>query len=106
MPTYRPRRATKRWQQDAPEFVLDVFDAGEKCFDRYTILFGGSLLILELLEIRNVAYLALSANPSHPQGFSQWGECPASYRPAHHRIRWLDLPATIRQHVIARATAE
>lgn len=106
MVAYRPRRATQRWQQDAPEFVLDVFDAGDKQFDRYTVLFGGSLLEPELLKHRSVYYLGLSSNPTHPQGFSQWGECSASYRPAHQRIRWLDLPEPIRQHVIARATAE
>lgn len=102
--TYRPRRATKRWQEGAPEYVLDCFDNKGKTTDRYTVLFGGSLWYPELG--RNVMYLGMSDNPTHPQGFSQWGEISANWRPSHQRVRWLDLPEHIRNHVINRATKE
>jgi hypothetical protein len=112
--TYTPRRAGKRWQEGAPEYILDVFDNKGKTFDRYTVLFCGSLLGWMPLEQRTYAntyiqYLDMSDNPTHPQGFSQWGEMTAPqaaayrYRDGHQRIRWLDLPEHIRKHVIARA---
>ena len=102
---YRPKRANKRWQEGAPEYVLDCFDNKGKTADRYSVLFGGSLLEDVLLEHRKVFVLDMSGAPTHPQGVSMWGECPASWRPAHQRVRWLDLPENIRKHVIARATA-
>lgn len=100
---YTPRRATKRWLEGAPEYVLDVFDRGPSLFDRYDVYFGGSLLDDTLLRLREVHYLAMSDNPTHPQGYSLWGCVSASYRPSHHRIRWLDLPENIRLHVANRA---
>ena len=115
--SYRPRRAGKRWQESAPEYILDVFDNRGKTCDRYTVLFGGSLLYHDAPEgwpatLANtyVPYLGMSDAPTHPQGFSQWGELKAydaaalRYRDGHHRIRWLDLPEHIRSHVVARAT--
>ncbi len=103
MRTYRPRRAAKRWLEDAPEYVLDCFDNKGQTIDRYTVLFGGTLFDPGLLKQRIVHYLGMSEAPTHPQGFSMWGECPASWRPAHRRVRWLDLPEHIREHVISRA---
>jgi hypothetical protein len=104
MPAYRPRRASKRWQEQAPEYVLDCFDNKGKTADRYTVLFGGSLW--EESMGRKVPYLGMSDSPTSPQGVSMWGEVEASWRPSHQRVRWLDLPEHIRQHVIARATEE
>lgn len=101
--TYRPRRASQQWRQDAPEFVLDVFD-DPRFADRYTVLFGGSLLSDTLLKERKVFCLGMSDNPSHPQGVSMWGEVDASWRPSHRRVRWNDLPEHVRKHVVARAT--
>jgi hypothetical protein len=101
---YTPRRAGKRWQENAPEYVLDVFDNRGKTADRYAVLFGGSLLEDVLLKARKVYCLCMSEYPSHPQGVSMWGECETSYRPSRERIRWLDLPENIRRHVIARAS--
>lgn len=102
---YTPRRATSRWLEGAPEYILDVFDNGGATADRYTILFGGPLLDDTLLKTRAVHGLTLSSNPTAPLGgVSQWVEVAAAYRPAHHRIRWLDLPEHIRQHIARRAT--
>lgn len=99
---YRPRRAAKRWLLDAPEYVLDCFDNRGKTTDRYTVLFGGSLFVPHLLKVGRVFCLDMSEAPTHPQGYSQWGQCLASWRPAHQRVRWLDLPEHIRNHVISR----
>ena len=100
---YKPRRAGKRWLEEAPEYILDVFDNRGKTADRYTVLFGGSMLEDLLLKNRKVYYLGMSSYPTHPWfGVSMWGECEALWRPSHQRIRWLDLPEHIRKHVIRR----
>lgn len=115
MRTYTPRRANlKRWLEQAPEYILDVFDNKGKTADRYTVMFTGPDFLIRdgSDEYRNthLPYLGLSDAPSHPQGFSQWGELSAydassyRYRVGHQRIRWLDLPGHIRKHVVARAT--
>lgn len=99
--TYRPRRATKRWLEGAPEYILDCFKAGT-----YWVLFGGSLLDPHLLKDRKVHMLELNDLPNNPSfGISMWGEIEASYRPAHHRVRWLDLPENVREHIMRRAEA-
>lgn len=103
MASYKPRRASKRWLEKAPEYILDCFDNKGKTLDRYTILFGGSLLEPELLKHRRVFYLGMSGGPTCPHGVSMWGECDAAWRPARQRVHWLDLPENIRSHVVARA---
>jgi hypothetical protein len=91
---------------------LDVFDNGGETVDRYTVLLGGSLLIRPDTGTPYVPYLGMSDAPTHPQGFSQWGELRAHeaaayrYREGKRRIRWLDLPEHIREHVKARAEEE
>ena len=113
MRTYKPRRAGKRWLKDAPEYILDVFDDPRPC-DRYTVLFGGSLLNYTQDGAKTVwiDYLGMSGSPTHPQGFSQCGEltpCEAvayRYRNGRFRVKWLDLPEAIRKHVIARVVQQ
>jgi len=120
---YTPRRASKRWLDGAPAYVLDVLDNKGKTADRYTVLFtfplafaldrhGNGLPEGQRGEFRNtwIPCLGMSAYPTHPQGVSQWSELEAyqaaayRYRCKHNRIRWADLPEDIRAHVIARAT--
>lgn len=112
MSQYTPRKSGTRWRRDCPDYVLDVFD-DDRTVDRYTVIFTGQFLEPQTgrtLANTTLQYLAMSERPSHPGGFSQWGEftaydCTAyRYRNGHHRIRWLDLPENIRAHVIARAT--
>ena len=109
---YTPRRASKRWLQDAPEYVLDVFDDKRTC-DRYTVMFTNPLIETygkdRTFGNTYIQYLGMSGAPTHPQGISMWGELQAHeaaayrYRNHHRRIRWNDLPEEIRQHVQARA---
>lgn len=102
---YKPRRAGKRWLEEAPEYILDVFDNKGKTVDRYTVLFGGSMLEDSLVESRKVYCLGMSSYPTLPWfGFSMWGECDAAWRPSHQRIRWVDLSEHIRDYVIRIAT--
>jgi hypothetical protein len=108
MRPYKPRRAGKRWLQDAPSYILDVFD-DKRTIDRYTVFLGGDW-ILQLNDDTWLQYIGMSGAPEHPQGFSQFGELRAHeaanyrYRNGHYRIKWNDLPEHIRKHVIARAT--
>ena len=111
MTAYRPRRSGARWMQDAPEYVLACYDNGGPdnkrggTVDRYTVMFGGSLWNPEMG--RTVFHLDMSNSPSHPQGYSQWGEMPASSRTGFGKhVRWLDLPEHIREHVVRRATQD
>ena len=102
-----PRRAGARWLQDAPGYILDCFDS-KTPGERYTVLFGGSLRATSGLQ-HYVSYLGMSDAPTHPLGVSMWGELrqheAAAYRYHHgkQRVRWIDLPEHIRNHVIARA---
>src|SRR5262245_1634558 len=108
--SYRPRRAgLSRWLQGAPSYVVDCFDH-PATIDRYTVVLWGPELGSESGTYANtrVPYLAMSDAPTHPQGFSQWGDLPAyqmaDYRSAcgKRRVRWCDLPQHIRDHVKAR----
>ena len=108
---YRPRRAGKRWLEGAPAEVLDVFDAGDKFADRYTVFFGGKMLILPDEEQYAgpgnvyVPYLGMSENPSHPQGVGMWDEMRAyeastyRYKNGRQRIKWADLPDKVQDCV-------
>lgn len=103
MAAYRPRRASRRWTEAAPEYVLACYDNRGKTCDRYTVYFGGSHWEPSMGPI--VLYLGMSDDPTSPQGFSQWGEVPAMCRPpSRDKVRWLDLPDYIRAHVAARVT--
>lgn len=101
---YQPKRSSKRWLEDAPEYILACYDS-PKFYDQYTVILGGSMWNESMG--RKVLYLGMSDDCTSPNGFSQWGECDASYRPhSREKVRWLDLPEHIRKHVIARCKGE
>ena len=110
--TYTPRRASlKRWLASAPVHILDCFDDGENCqhADRFTILFTGPGYLMtkgdgpRTYASAIIPYLACSERPNHPQGFGQYGEFSASqaaafrYRNGKRRVRWLNLPESVRK---------
>jgi len=98
---YQPKCSSLRWLKGAPRYVLACYDNGGKTADRYTVIFGGPLWTPEMG--RSVPFLGMSDAPTHPQGFSQWGEMPAYNRAACGRkVKWRDLPGNIRRHVRAR----
>jgi hypothetical protein len=110
---YTPRRAgLRRWLAMAPDYVLDCFDNGG-FGDRYTVMFCGEMLMGTDTTFAGtiVPYLGMSGAPTHPQGVSMWGELGAG-QAAHYRagngrfrVKWMELPAEIREHVCARAAA-
>lgn len=98
MSNYQPKRAAARWLDQAPAYVLSVHDAGPEANDRYTVCFGWPLWSESMG--RTVPYLGFNEAPSSPNmGVSMWGECEA-HRQGLKKIRWLDLPETLRKHVI------
>lgn len=109
---YTPRRAgLDRWLREAPPYILDCFDS-KGPGERYTVMFTKEMSSRAGSFAETwVSFLGMSGAPTHPQGVSMWGEMRAyemvqyRYRVKHQRVRWLDLPAHIREHVIARATS-
>lgn len=93
--SYRPRRASSKWLEGAPEWVLAVYDK-PKILDRYTILLGGSMLDDVLLRQREVYFVSIG------KGISYWGEQPANLRePLGKKIKWADLPPEVQQRAIS-----
>lgn len=100
---YQPKRSSKRWLEGAPDYVLACYDSGpDKGMDRYTVLFGGHLW--EPSMGRTVQALCMSENPTF--GVSLWQTLDSGNRKFFGRhVRWSDLPDAVREHTIARATA-
>ena len=92
---YRPRRASAKWLEGAPEWVLAVYDKPEYT-DRYTVLLGGSMLDDHLLRVRAVYFISIG------RGMAYWGEHTASIRETlGKKIRWADLPSEVQQQAIS-----
>jgi hypothetical protein len=101
MSNYQPKRATARWLEDAPPYVLSIHDAGDKANDRYTVCFGWPLW--EEHMGRTVPCLGFNEVPTSPNmGVSMWGECAADRQGLGKKIRWNDLPLDLRKHVKSR----
>ena len=110
---FRPRRSRRRWLEQAPDSVVACYDNGGKTADRYTVLFGPPIWSPTYAQAnyrtgvdpRLVPCLAMSGAPTHPQGVSEWCEV---LRGPHlgRKVRWLDLPEEIREHVETRALEE
>ena len=112
-------RLEKKLAKDIAEKRKE-FEIGRKCpktsADRmvsvYSLYGSSGTVIYQYGDFGRtwIQYLGMSDAPTHPQGFSQWGEMEAHkaaayrYASGKERIRWLDLPEHIRKHVIARAT--
>lgn len=80
-----------------PRDVIGVWDNGGKTVDRYTVAFGKRFDA----NPGYVQMLGMSGSPTHPQGFSQWGEGKVG-RHLGKRLPWRRLPPKIRAHVCAR----
>lgn len=103
MRKYTPRRAGKQWLKGAPAYILDCFDDKHET-DRYTVLLVGDWMTTDGTFAGTwVAYLGMDEGG---RGYS--GELRAyeaaqyRYRNHHRRVRWMDLPQPVRQHVISR----
>lgn len=76
--------------------ICAVYDNGGETAGRYTI-------ILDQFSGQYYACLGLSDNPTHPQGFSQFGTCI----PGEHlgkKITMADLPDKVAIHALGRHT--
>lgn len=112
--TYTPRRASKRWLEGAPAYVLDILDQPQFA-DRYTVMLTGAFLYPQTgrtFANCRVPYLTMSDHPTHPQAVSMFGEMSAAdaaafrWRVKHRRKAWVDLPVEIRAHIVARCKPE
>lgn len=71
-----------------------VFDNGGETVDRYTVF---------LRNNPEEGALGLSENPSHPQGFSQWGDFDVEVVERNNtEISFNDLPRNVQAHVLDR----
>lgn len=74
--------------------MFRVFDNGGKTIDRYTVF---------LANDPEEGALGLSDNPTHPQGFSQWGDADLSVvERRNEEIPFDQLPSNVQSHVIER----
>ena len=92
-----------------PRYIR-CYDNKGKSFDRYTVVFTGRYRRYKKLEDERklpkyYVYLAMCANPFHPQGFGQRGEGNSlidkpSYKHLGKKIKFNDLPADCQKLVI------
>ena len=78
-------------------YYVSVYDNGGKTADRYTIVFD----TMHEAKPNTYTALGLSAQPSSPQGVSQF---TTAMKGAHlgRRIHFVRLPANVQAHVRAR----
>jgi len=81
---------------------ISIWDDGDKFIDRFTVVY-----LDEIDERGIVQYLAMSANPFHPQGFGQHGEMDinaVAYKGRggcfKRRIRFDELPEDCKRAVM------
>lgn len=82
--------------------ILAVFDSGDNFLDRYTIVTD--------CQTHDNLYdcLCLSDDPTHPQGFSQWGSADLSWMIEDHAemIPFDSLPNNVQEHVRDRLLSD
>jgi hypothetical protein len=118
---YTPRRFGARWNEGAPAYILDVLDNKGKTADRYTVMYCKDQCYHMAKdgtikpgpgEFHNtyIPYMAMSENPTHPQGVGMSGELKAHeaanyrYSAGKDRIKWNDLPEKVKACAIRFAT--
>lgn len=95
----KAKRATKRWLEGAPAYVLAVFDHPQFA-DRYTIVFGGDMQ--EHTCGRDWLHYLGTSESGHVSGsgeFQTWEFARYRYANAKKKIRWRDLPLGVRLRV-------
>lgn len=104
---FRPRRGALKWLDEAPNYVMACYDnGGQNTEYRYTVLFGGDLWDLAYAranwESGRDPRLMPCLMISDGLDYSIWTDCVRGAR-LGRRMRWLDIPANIREHVMVRA---
>ena len=107
--TYTPRRASKtRWLQNAPDFVLDVFDHPTFA-DRFTIILTGKGVLTTDGTYAGTYLPYLTSDNSGGTCFGEFKahECTQyRYAQKHRRISWDNLPEAVKKAVIRRVTED
>ena len=89
------RRAGKRWRQNAPDHVVDVFD-NPQYGDRYMVI------VLPVMEYEGKKYVNVLSMGDYVSGWQQielHQVAAYRYRNGHHRIAYETLPDKVRQAV-------
>lgn len=92
----RAKRATKRWLEGAPDYVLACFDHPQFA-DRYTIVFGGKMQ--EHTLGRDWLHYLGTSEDGHVSGsgeFETWQFSQYRVKNYKRMIRWRDLPLGVR----------
>lgn len=99
MRTQKAKRATKRWLEGAPDYVLACFDHPQFA-DRYTIVFGGTMQ--EHTHGKDWLHYLGTSESGHVSGsgeFSVYEFATYRYANAKRKIKWRDLPLGVRLRV-------
>ncbi len=86
-----------------PKQVLRMYDAPDY-IDRYTVIL--SRRAYPSYRLGTYSYIALNNSPTHPQGFSQWGEGAMPGKHLGKKIAWGDLPQNVQEHIVFRLRGE
>lgn len=118
MRNYSPRRASKRWLNGAPDYILDCFYHPQFA-DCYTVFFGKRFAFHRARDGSTAEGCGDYANTyltgigtSETGGVSGGFEMEAyevanyRYRNKHRRIRWQDMPKVTRRLVMNYAESE
>ena len=93
MRDYQPKKSSKRWLENAPDYVLAIYDA-VKFNDRYTVLLGGKFWNKDMG--RNIMILGISE-----AGSFYYETMPSINRDAcGKKIAWKDLPERVQNAVL------
>lgn len=84
--------------------MVDTFDMGEQFADRYTVIV---LPVEEYDRTKWVMVINSGERPNHPQGVFIVDQKPVHevsgfrFRNGRKRIAWKDLPAIVRENIVA-----
>lgn len=98
MKKYQPKRATKRWLEGAPEYVLSCHREAD---GDYAVWIGGSQSLPIYQGQHWVDYLELTSSGASMSG-SVLAHERAAYLRRRPKCRWLDMPESVRKEVINR----
>jgi hypothetical protein len=82
-----------------PTKILAVYDNGGKSMDQYTIVTDN--VVGSSPQRKLYGALGCSKNPTHPQGFSQFGTAVLG-KHLGKRIKFAELPKNVQEHVLIR----
>lgn len=105
----KQERAERLMPNGIPHYIR-CYDNGGESFDRYTVLFTGNYRRYKTWELektrpRYYAYVAMSTNPFHPQGFGQHMDSDhlidrPKYSHLGKKIKFEDLPEDCQKLVL------